>query len=127
MYADCLPGASVTVRVNGVPLIEHATEHSDMSATTFVEAVAGAEFDVALDLDHHFEYRRPTDEIQFAVYVDGAFVQSFLLKHIHYHTFVQGPEETQDSVNTLKYLTFAQHASSKQYVYHASKHELIRS
>ncbi|GAB7327866.1 hypothetical protein MBLNU13_g11655t1 [Cladosporium sp. NU13] len=112
MYADCLPGASVTVRVSGLPLIEHATEHSDMSATTFVEAVAGAEFDVALKLNQHFAYSNPANEIQFSVYVDGAFVQSFLLRHNDNKCVIHGPEETRKGVTTIKHLTFAQHAST---------------
>jgi hypothetical protein len=113
MYADCLPGAAVTVRVNGEPLTEHATENGDLSATTFVEAVAGAEFDVTLDLDQHFAYRNPADRIEFSVYVDGAWVRTPLLKHYHNQSIVQGPENTQNGVTTIQCLTFAQHASSK--------------
>jgi hypothetical protein len=118
MHADCLPGAAVTVRVNGIPLIEHATENGDLSATTFVEAVAGAEFDIALNLNQHFAYRNPADSIQFSVYVDGAWVQSYLLRHHENQSVVQGPENTRNGMTTCKHLTFAQHASSKQQIYH---------
>ena len=120
MHADCLPGAAVTVRVSGVPLTEHSTENSDMSATTFVEAVAGAEFDVTLNLSQHFAYRDPADMIDFSVYVDGSWVQGPLLKHFHNDSIVEGPEETRNGVTTLKRLTFAQHASSRQQIDRAS-------
>lgn len=115
MHADCLPGAAVTVRVNGIPLIEHATENCDLSATTFVEAVAGAEFDVALNLRHGFAYRAPADRIRFCVYVDGEFVKAPIIStHLQYvaEYLVEGPEETKNGVTTSKRLTFAQHASS---------------
>lgn len=71
MYADCLPGASVKVRVNGMPLTEHATENGDLSATTFVEAIAGANFAVILHLEDTFTYRQPADRIKFEVFLDG--------------------------------------------------------
>jgi hypothetical protein len=115
MYADCLPGASVTVRVNGVPLTEHATENSNLSATTFVEAVAGAKFDIALNLDYHFAYRNPADRISFCVSVDGEPVKVVILStHLQYISehLVEGPEETRNGVTTLRRLTFAQYASS---------------
>ena len=129
MYADCLPGASVTVRVNGVPLTEHATENSDLSATTFVEAVAGAEFDVSLDWDDHFAYRNPADRIKFTVYVDGKWIRSLVLPmHLRSmkNPIVEGPYETNNGVTTVKRLTFAQHASSMQDKYQVSDHLLIR-
>lgn len=115
MYADCLPGASVTVRVRGVPLAEHATENGDLSATTSVEAVAGAEFDIALNLSYGFAYRTPADRIRFLVSVDGEFVKAPILStHLQYLSehLVEGPEDTRNGVTTLKRLTFAQHASS---------------
>lgn len=71
MHADCLPGANVTVTVNGEPLAEHATENGHLSAMTFVEAVAGANFAVVLQLDHTFAYRQPIDRINFKVFLDG--------------------------------------------------------
>ena len=63
MRADCLPGAAVTVRVNCQPLAEYATENGDLTATTFIEAIPGAEFDIALNLSHGFAYRDPADRL----------------------------------------------------------------
>ena len=115
MRADCLPGAAVTVRVNCQPLAEYATENGDLTATTFIEAIPGAEFDIALNLSHGFAYRDPADRLRFCVSVDGEFVRCHILStHLQYLSehLVEGPEETRNGVTTLKRLTFAQHASS---------------
>jgi len=115
MYADCLPGADVTVRVNGQALTEHATENDLLSATTFVEAVAGAEFEVALVLSPHFAYRNPADKIRFHVTVDGEWVRTpILTTHLlpTIEAIVEGPQQTQNGVTTFRRLNFAQHTSS---------------
>jgi hypothetical protein len=127
MHADCLPGATVTVRVNGTPLTEHATENGDLSATTFVEAVAGAEFDVALNWDNNFAYRNAADRIRFTVYVDGEWVQTPIVStHAVFasESIVAGPEETRNGMTTIKRLTFAQHASSRHHNRHMLRYEL---
>jgi hypothetical protein len=124
MHADCLPNAAVTVRVNGTLLTEHATENDHLSATTFVEAVAGAEFDVALTWNDNFAYRVPTDRIRCSVYIDGQWVQTPIVstQFPFYQRIVEGPQQTINGVTTLKRLTFAQHASSRQQIYHLSDH-----
>ena len=116
MHADCLPGASVTVRVDGMPLTEYATENSDMSATTFIEAIAGAEFDVTLSWSDHFAYRDPADRIRFCVYVDGEWVRTPILstrRGLPCECTVVGPQDTRNGVTTFKRLIFAEHASSR--------------
>jgi hypothetical protein len=125
MLADCLPGAKVTVRVNGTPLTEHATENGVLTATTFVEAIAGAEFDVALNWRDHSTYRDPEDRIRFCVHVDGEWVRApIITAHSPFfrNKIVEGPQETRNGVTTVKRLTFAQHASSRQQIYHLSEH-----
>jgi len=120
MHADCLPGAFVTVRVNGTPLTEHATENNDLSATTFIEAIPDAEFDVTLDWTADFAYRDPADRIRFSVFVDGEWIRTPVV-HTHLRIFTQkivtGPEDTHNGVTTIKRLTFAQHASSRLHTY----------
>jgi hypothetical protein len=128
MHADCLPGATVTVCVNGEPLTEHATENSDLSATTFVEAVSGSEFEIALKLGHAFTYRDPADRINFCVSVDGEWVRTLILTtHMNNVSryVIEGPLETQNGVTTLKRLTFAEHASCRQGVPQVFEHQLI--
>lgn len=128
MHADCLPGATVTVRVNGTPLTEYATENSDMTATTFVEAVAGAQFDIALTWTDFFAYRAAADRIRFCVYVDGQWVGTPIVStHIPrlYQNVVEGPQTTLNGMTTFSPLTFEQHASSKQHVHRLSEHQLI--
>lgn len=115
MIADCLPGARVTVRVNGQALTEHATENNEMSANTFVEAVAGAEFEVVLNLSPPFAYRNAADRIRCTVTVDGQWVRTpIIITHVlqDIETIVEGPQETRNGVTTFRRLSFAQHASS---------------
>lgn len=124
MRADCLPGAAVTVRVNGQPLAEYATENGDLTATTFIEAIPGAEFDIALNLSHGFAYRDPADRLGFLVSVDGQYIQCPILPtHIVHvsQNIVEGPEETHNGVTTVKRLTFAQHASCRPNKHHKLK------
>lgn len=127
MLADCLPGAAVTVRVNREPLAEHATENDAMSATTFVEAIPGAEFEVFLNFSQPFAYLSRADRIRFSVYVDGEWVRTPIvcadLLHFNEH-IVEGPQETKNGVTTTKRLTFAQHASSMGIVCHLYDHSV---
>lgn len=114
MYADCLPGAQVTVRVNGQALTEHATENGQLNATTFVEAVPGAQFTVNLDLEAAFAYRDPRDRLEFGLWVDGQWIRSAIVASHSLpcsHMSV-GLMETKSGVSTLKRLSFAEHTSS---------------
>lgn len=112
MRADCLPFASVTVRVNGRDLQELQTEGvSDddaMTATAYIEAVDGAEFDVFLNVERGFAYK--SDHLDFEVKVDGARVVGKVvpLKGAVHQSSVNGTIESEGGqFATLKKLKFA--------------------
>lgn len=73
MRADCLPFASVSVRVNGEVLHEYQTEGTSadeaMTATAYIESVDGAEFDVSLLVQTAFAYK--SDCLEFIIHIDG--------------------------------------------------------
>lgn len=116
MHAGCLPGADVTVRVNGEPLTEYATENGDLSATTFVEAIAGAEFNVTLKWSEYSADQTPADRIAFSVFVDGEWIRTPVVSTHGWRDecTVNGPQEIRNGLTTTKCLTFAQHDSSRQ-------------
>lgn len=111
MRADCLPFASVSVRVNGRDLQELQTEgigdDDAMTATTYIEAVDGAEFVVRLKLERGFAYK--TDHLDFQVKVDGAWVagQVISLKGAATEGSIDGALETDGGrLATLRKLKF---------------------
>jgi hypothetical protein len=118
MRAGCLPHANVTVRVNNEDVAEHGTEassaHDAMTATSFVEAVPGAEFAVHLRLEAEFAYRNPRDRISFCVYVDGKWVRDLIITShtLPWTAVIKGLVETKSGITTLKSLSFAEHTSS---------------
>ncbi|KAM0716428.1 hypothetical protein Q7P37_007873 [Cladosporium fusiforme] len=81
MRPDCLPSASVSVRVNGRDLQEYNTEGSSeddaMIATTYVEAVEDAEFEVCLHLERGFAYA--WDYLAFKTQVDGVVIRNRII------------------------------------------------
>ena len=113
MYADCLPGARVTVSVAGQEAVEYETENEPLKATTFIEAIPGASFAVILDIEEHFAYCDPQDRLEFKVRLDGRPVRS---KIIHGHHSgqkkVDGTAETIDGVDTFRTFEFAEHETS---------------
>jgi hypothetical protein len=115
MRADCLPHASVFVRVNNEPLPEHHAEDAsaddNMTATSFIEAVPGAQFTVYLLLDAAFAYRNPKDKLSFKVLIDGERVkESIVSTHaLPIAAETDGQIEVNYGITTLKRLTFAEH------------------
>lgn len=112
MRADCLPFASVSVRVNGRNLQELQTEgvsgDDAMTATTYIEAVDGAEFDVCLKLERGFAYKQ--DQLSFKVDVDGAYAggTAVSLNGADIESWIEGAIESDGGrLATLRKLRFA--------------------
>ena len=115
MRAHCLPHANVVVRVNGEALNEHQTENEALTATTFIEAVPGAIFDLSLLLDPGFAYRRPHDRIVFKVLVDGQHIESVAAcppVQTTSTTTMSGLITRKPEGSTMQRLTFAEHTPS---------------
>jgi hypothetical protein len=121
MRADCLPFASVTVRVNGEPLTEHhaegISENDNMTATSFVEAVPGAQFTVNLAIEPGYAYCNRKEKLSFKVSVDGHCIQDVIIgtrtHDLPQTSTAQGLAETNaDGGSTRKRLHFAEHTSS---------------
>lgn len=118
MHADCLPHASVSIKVNHEALTEYNTENTSAdnatTATTFVEATPGANFTVHLQLGAAFAYRGRGDCITFRVYGDGEYVGGVVVETSLMPTkaYVDGLVEVRAGVSTLRKLSFAEHTSS---------------
>lgn len=118
MYADCLPQATVTIKVNNVALPEYHTENASesdaMTATTFVESTPGTKFEIHLRLDAGFAYRARGESICFSAYADGEHVGSNVvdLTHLPITSYIEGLMETKAGISTLRKLSFAEHTSS---------------
>lgn len=118
MYADCLPGARVTVSVDGQEAVEYETENEPLKATTFIEAIPGASFAVILDIEENFAYRDPRDQLQFKVKLDGQPVRSKIIHGQHLRQYkVDGTVEKIEGVDTFRTFEFAEHETS---MYHAN-------
>lgn len=114
MRADCLPRARVSVVVDGVTLAEHGTENSDgVGATTFIEAVPGAEFMVRLDIEPKFAYRNPNDRINFITFLDGERANATLLftDHLPIVSKANGVYEVKNGETTIRPFMFAEHST----------------
>lgn len=113
MYANCLPGARVEVHVNNERLAEHATENDVGSATTFVEAVAGASFAVVLHLEPAFAYRIPQDRLSFALYLDGECARTLIVNpNVHDSEVLDCAVQTVGKNTTRRKFLFAEHETS---------------
>lgn len=109
MYADCLPGARVEVQVNNESLAEHATENDAVSATTFVEVVAGASFTVVLHIEAAFAYRNPTDRVSFGLHLDGEWASSLVVDpKIHFKSTHEFAIERVGNTVTQRRFLFAE-------------------
>jgi hypothetical protein len=116
MYADCLPGACVTVSIAGEKAVEYDTENEPLRAKSFIEAIPGANFTVNLDVEQHFAYRNPEDTLRFKVSLDGHKARANLIdthRRNVIHIKVEGVKiVTEDDVVMLKKFQFAEHDSS---------------
>ena len=113
MYADGLPGARVTVSVAGEEAVEYETENEPLKATTFIEAIPGASFAIALELGEEFAYRDARDSIEFKVKLDGQSVRSKVTSALkHRSSKVDGTINKVDGVNMLRTFEFAEHEIS---------------
>jgi hypothetical protein len=115
MYADCLPGARVTVSVAGEEALEYETENEPFRAVSFIEAIPGANFAVILDIERDFAYRNPQDCIKFKISLDGQGVKSNIISTHRQNVFqfrVDGVSVKTGNVTMLKVFQFAEHASS---------------
>ena len=113
MYADCLPGARVTVSVAGEEAVEYETENEPLKATTFIEATPGARFAVVLELGEKFSCRDVQDSIEFRVKLDGQTVRSKVISaRTHRPWKVDGTVDNVDGVNMLRTFEFAEHETS---------------
>jgi hypothetical protein len=72
MRIDNLPKASVAIHVNGSAPHEHMAESEhQMIATSYVEAVSGAEFSVVLKLEPSLRLRDKSQVLVCAISLDG--------------------------------------------------------
>jgi hypothetical protein len=84
MRIDRLPKASVAIHVNGSALHEHMAESEhQMIATSYVEAVSGAEFSVVLKLEPRFRLRDKSQVLVCAISLDGQEVMRHLRREEH--------------------------------------------
>jgi hypothetical protein len=116
MYADCLPGACVTVSIAGEKAVEYGTENEPLKVKSFIESVPGANFAVVLDIEQHFAYRNPQDSLRFKASLDGRKARASLIATHHQNAFqakINGVKTlTDDNVTVLKAFQFAEHDSS---------------
>lgn len=115
MYADCLPGARVTVSIAGEEAVEYETENEPLRATSFIEAITGANFAIVLDIERDFAYRNPQDFIEFKISLDGQGANSSLVRTHRQHVVqcrVDGVTFKTGNVMMLKMFQFAEHAFS---------------
>lgn len=117
MRADCLPFANVSVRVNGKDLIEYQTEGASdddpMVATTYIEAVEGAIFDVCVNLEPGFAYAK--NHLSNEMSLDGAWVAGKItaLSPLWRTTIMDGVTElTAEGTATFRCFKFAAHQTS---------------
>ena len=118
MRIDCLPGVSVTIRVDGRDLLEYNTDEVDEDDNTvssaFVEALPGANFSVELILGKTFPYKR--NDLSFDVHLDGAWARGLVLdldnnKNGQPGT-INGVVTEDRNGSTMKIFVFAEHKTS---------------
>lgn len=120
MRADCLPFASIVVRVNGQDVQEYQTEQTSAdnvkTAVTYIEAVDGAAFGLHLILERGFAYTVDHLIMQVSLdgkWVTGRFVELQRLKYRRECLNVTNVHETVNGVTTARDFLFATHQTSK--------------
>jgi hypothetical protein len=111
MHADCLPGASVSVTVDDEALQEYHTENDTMTATTYIEVTAGANFTISLVFDDEYVYRLHGEHIRFCVSVDGEHARASIRNPFDDVHPMAGVVSTVDGVSTLRRFCFSEHTS----------------
>ena len=113
MRANCLPHASVSVIVNDEALRELRTRILDDGATTFIETVDGAAFEVELELEEDFAYS--TGQLDFELYLDGKWVGGLLvdLRHGAQSKRMHDFYEDSSAGRGLRNFMFAHHNTSR--------------
>ncbi|KAL1583153.1 hypothetical protein WHR41_07916 [Cladosporium halotolerans] len=121
MRADCLPFASIVVRVNGQDVQEHQTEPTSAdnvkTAVTYIEAVDGAAFGLHLILERGFAYTVDHLIMQVSLdgkWVTGRFVELQRLKYGRECLNVTNVHETVNGVTTARDFLFATHQTTDQ-------------
>jgi len=120
MRAEGVPGANVSLSVNGSALHEHEVEpenpdpNNAVTALVYVEAVAGAAFAVNITTDSAFRYRN--GDLQIKIYLDGARVRSKVMELSNgvQSATVDRLYETNGGQNTSRRFLFAEHQTSKR-------------
>ena len=113
MRANCLPHASVSVIVNEGALRELRTRILGDGATTFIETVDGAAFEVELELEEDFAHS--TGQLDFELYLDGKWVGGLLvdLRHGAQSERMHDFYEDSSAGRGLRNFMFAHHNTSR--------------
>lgn len=122
MRAGGLPGLKLSLSVDGSNLHEHQTEIQDsdiaLTATTYVEAVAGAAFVINIALEPGFKYRR--DQLKLVVYLDGSRIRHKFVNLGRGSKIVKIEKinETVGGQRTIRRFLFAEHQTSMRKATH---------
>ncbi|KAK5688699.1 hypothetical protein LTS10_000677 [Elasticomyces elasticus] len=117
MKVDSLPGARVTIQVAGQALQEHEDNSDELYIPNFgrcfVEAAAGAEFNIDLAFDHaSIKAPSPLDSLACRIYLDGADTTSRVLDILGHGyirgCLVDGRPETVSGRQYKRSMTFAE-------------------